>query len=120
MAGLITLSFQMAKFTGSTSSITVGGGTIVLQAQANQSLAMLGTFPFANLSVTSGAISIEGQPGATVNGNISFAVNATSNAPTVTVTNFGGTASMSWPSNAGGGFRVVSPGDPVTLDGFSN
>jgi hypothetical protein len=81
---------------------------------------MSGTIPFTNLSIASGAISIDGQPGATVNGNISFPVKMTGNAPTITVTNFSGTATMSWPSNSGGGVQPVAPGDPVTLNGFRN
>jgi hypothetical protein len=118
MAGIVTLTFQNAKFTGSTCSISVSGGTIVLEA--GPSLSLSGTIPFTNLSIASGAISIDGQPGSTVNGNIGFPVNMTGNEPTITVTNFSGTATISWPSNTGGGVQQVPPGDPVTLNGFRN
>jgi hypothetical protein len=114
MAGIVTLTFQQAKLTGSTTSISVNGGTIVVEA--GPSLSLSGAIPFDNLSIASGAISINGQPGATVNGKISFPVNATNAAPTITVTNFSGMADISW----GMQVQPVSSGDPITLNGFSN
>jgi hypothetical protein len=113
MAGIVTLTFQMAQFTGTT-AISVDGGTIVLQA--GPSLSLSGNIPFTNLSITSGAIDINGQAGETVNGNISFPVNATSNAPTITVSNFSGMANINWGMES----QPVSSGDPITLNGFSN
>jgi hypothetical protein len=119
MAGIVSLRFQGAKFTGSTFSIAVGGGAIVVET--NPSLSLSGNIPLTGLSIASGAISINGQAGATVNGNINFPVNITGGgAPTVTVNNFSGPATISWPSNSGPQVQSVASDVPIILSGFSN
>ncbi|HXO72024.1 MAG TPA: hypothetical protein VN838_23935 [Bradyrhizobium sp.] len=114
MAGIVKLTFEDAEFTGGITSIAVNGGTIVLEA--NPTLSLNGNFPATGLAIATGAININGQPDAAVSGTISFPVNATSNAPTVTVNNFSGSATISW----GMQNQAVFSGAPITLNGFSN
>jgi len=116
MAGIVKLKFTDCRFTGPEPiSITVNGGTIVLEASPSLSMLSVG---FAFLSIASGAISVEGPVGATINSQISFPVNATGNAPpTITATNFfSGQATIDWASNS----ETLSPGVPIPLVGFQN
>ena len=115
MAGIVTLTFDF-NLTGSAASITVNGGTIVLEA--SPSLAIIGTIPFKSnqLSITSGAISILGQ--GDFIGQISFPLNATINPPTITLTNFA--ASVTWPSKSGPVTSQIGAGYPFGLGNFQN
>ncbi len=119
MPGIVTLKFQGVKLTGGTSSIAVSGGAIVVET--NPSLSLSGSFPFTGLSIASGAISITGQAGTTLNGNVDFPVSTTAGAaPTITLTNFSGQVAITWPSSSGTQVQTVSSGDPIKLNGFAN
>jgi hypothetical protein len=79
-----------------------------------------GTFTFNTFSVSSGGVSFfNGSTGAAVSGSIAIPVTGTSGDPTITVSNFSGTAQAQWPSKSGPKEQPLSPGDELTLTGFS-
>jgi hypothetical protein len=45
-------------------------------------------------------------------------VNASGGAPTIEITNFAGTVTITWPTSSGLQTQTVMSGDPITLNGF--
>lgn len=116
MAGTIYLTFDSAKIYGGAFVISVGGGTIVL----DPSLSFNGTISFHVLSIGTGAISIEAAESAVVDGSFGVAINASGAAPTITVANFIGQATINWPTGSGTQSQSLLRGEPITLAGFQN
>jgi hypothetical protein len=113
----IELNYQNATLSANTAVISVGhGGSFTLAR--NEFLSINGTFTFATLNISSGAISFYNTAsGTSVNGTVSIPVTATQD-PTITASNFSGTVTLSWPSSEGPQYQQLSPGDPITLTGF--
>jgi hypothetical protein len=116
MAGTVYLTFDSAEIYGGTFVISVEEGTIVL----DPSLSFSGTIPFNVLSIGTGAIRIDAAESAVVNGSFGFAINAPGGAPTITVTNFIGTATINWPTSSGTQSQPLPRGEPIILPGFQN
>jgi hypothetical protein len=121
MTATISIQYESATFTANTSTVTVGnGGTF--QLTDNQFLSLAGTFTFSTLSLSKSLISFyNNSQGTAVNGTASLPVSATTGLdPTIVANNFAGTVILSWPSKQGPQYQTLSPGDQITLTGFTN
>jgi hypothetical protein len=80
----------------------------------------MGTISFGALYVTSGAINFNVEAGRTFNAAVVVPVDAPGGAPTIEVTNFAGSATVTWPTSSGLRIEMLVSGDPLTLNGFAN
>jgi hypothetical protein len=114
----ITINYQNATLTTTTSQILIGNGSFALDATG--ALSMSGTISFGALYVTSGAINFNVESGTSFTAAVVVPVDAPSGAPTIQVTNFAGTVTVTWPTSSGMQIQQVVSGDPITLNGFAN
>jgi hypothetical protein len=119
MFSTIEINFQNAVFTASSATVTVSNGCFALAS--NEFLSFAGTLPFDTLNISSGVIGFyNSSAGATVNGTLSIPVSATTGGdPAITVSNFQGNATVSWPSTSGPQYQMLMSGDAMTLVGFA-
>ena len=118
MAGQITINYTSATLTAGAASIGVQNGHFVL-AQ-NQALNLNGTFTFNQFKVTTSQIEfINNATGVTINGEVQVQIDAGNGDPTLTVSNFSGNATVTWPSS-GSGYGELMPSQPLVLSGFIN
>jgi hypothetical protein len=118
MTSKITISFENATLTSTTSQILITNGVFMLDSSS--ALSMSGTISFSSLYVTTGAINFNVQSGTTFTASVVAPVNASNGAPTIEVTNFSGTVTVTWPTQTGLHTQMVISGDPMTLNGFTN
>ena len=114
----ITINFQDATLTTTTSQILIGSGNFALDTTS--ALSMMGTINFSSLYVTSGAINVNVESGTMFTATVMVPVNAPGGAPSITVTNFAGTVTVTWPTSEGLQTQTIMSGDPITLNGFAN
>lgn len=114
----ITINFQNVALTTSTSQILITNGTFALDTTS--ALSMAGTINFTALYVTSGAINFNVESGTTFHATVGAPVDAAGGAPTLAVTNFSGTVTVTWPTSSGLQTQALMSGDPITLNGFAN
>lgn len=116
----ITIDFQDATLTSTTSSITITDGSFELDTVS--ALAMSGTIAFNSLSITSGAISFDVAAGTTFNAQVSAPISAPSGmpggAPRIEITNFAGTVTVSWPTAYGIETQQILSNDILSLSDF--
>lgn len=114
----ITINFQNATLTSTSSSITVMDGSFALDTTS--ALAMFGTISFSSLYCTSGAIDFNVETGTTFNAQVTVPLSAPNGSPTIEITNFAGTVTVTWPTASGLQTQQVMSSDPLTLSGFVN
>jgi hypothetical protein len=114
----ITINFENTSLTTTTSQILINNGNFALDTTS--ALTMSGTISFSALYVTSGAINFNVESGTTFNASVVTPVNAPGGAPSIEVTNFAGTVTVTWPTAQGLQTQTVMSGDPITLNGFAN
>ncbi|MDF2385709.1 hypothetical protein JMG10_29860 [Nostoc ellipsosporum NOK] len=115
----ITINFQNATLTTTTSQILITNGTFALDTTS--SLSMAGTISFTSLYITSGAINFNVESGTSFTAAVVTPVHQTgSNSPTLEVTNFAGTVTVTWPTPNGLQTQTVMSGDPITLNNFAS
>lgn len=98
-ANTVTINFNNATLTSTSSQITVTGGSFCLSA--NDPLSMAGTVSFSSLYVTSGAVDFNVQPGTKFTAQIVLPVATSGGTPLITVSNFSGTVTVTWPTPTG-------------------
>lgn len=113
---MITINFQNATLTTTTSQIIVTGGSFALDTIS--ALSMSGTLSFNALYVTSGAINFNVGSGTSFVASIVVPLSATGTTPVIEITNFVGTVTITWPTATGLQTQVVMPGDPIPLNGY--
>lgn len=119
MSGTVTIQYTNATLTANVANIDVSGGGTYMLAQ-NNALDLNGTFTFSGLRITSGAISFQNtSTGVAINGTVTVQVDCPVGDPTITASNFSGSATVQWPSS-GSGFETLTPGQPITLSSFQN
>lgn len=114
----ITINFQNATLTSTSTAIAVMNGSVGLDT--TDALSMSGTIAFSSLYLTSGAINFNVASGTTFNAQVTIPLNAPSGAPTIEITNFAGTVTVTWPTSSGLQTQQIMAGDPLTLSGFVN
>ncbi|PTS76782.1 hypothetical protein DBR17_14215 [Sphingomonas sp. HMWF008] len=117
----ITINFQNATLTSTSSSITVSDGSFALDTTS--ALSMSGTISFSSLYVTSGAINFNVESGTTFNAQITAplsAPGAPSAPPSIEITNFAGTVTVTWPTATGLQTQQIMSSDALTLSGYQN
>ncbi len=114
----ITINFQNATLTSTSSSITVSDGTFSLDTTS--ALSMSGTISFSSLYVTSGAINFNVESGTTFNAQITAPLSAPSGPPSIEITNFAGTVTVTWPTATGLQTQQIMSSDALTLSGYQN
>ena len=114
----ITINFQNATLTTTTSQVIITNGNFALDTTS--ALSMAGTINFSSLYVTSGAINFNVESGTSFTAAVVTPVNAPGGSPTIEVTNFAGTVTVTWPTSTGLQTQTVMSGDPITLNGFAN
>jgi hypothetical protein len=114
----ITIDFQNATLTTTTSQVFISNGNFALDSTS--ALSMSGTISFSALYLTSGAINFNVESGMSFNASVTAPVNAPGGAPAITITNFSGIVTVTWPTSMGLQTQIVMSGDPVTLNGFAN
>lgn len=116
----ITINFQNATLTTTTSQILITNGTFALDTTS--SLSMSGTISFTSLYITAGAINFNVESGTSFTAAVVTPVHptSTSNAPTLEVTNFAGTVTVTWPTPNSLQTQTVMSGDPITLNNFAS
>lgn len=112
----VTFNFQNAVLTTTTSQIIVSGGEWELDNTSALSLA--GTISFTSLYLTRGALSFNVESGTTFNASIAIPIQAWES-PSVEVTNFAGTVTVTWPTSTGLQTQTLLSGDPLTLNGLA-
>jgi hypothetical protein len=113
----ITVNFQNAELTTTSSQIIIdGGGAFCLERTS--ALSMAGTIAFDALYVTSGAMTFNVQSGTTFNGSVVIPIESQGFA-TLAVTNFAGTVTVTWPTDTGLETQTMMSGDPITLSGLA-
>ncbi|MDF7777506.1 hypothetical protein P1X14_19785 [Sphingomonas sp. AOB5] len=112
----ITINFQNAMLTSTTTQIIVTGGSFALETAS--ALSMSGTISFSSLYVTSGAINFNIEWGTTFNAAVVAPLNTTGGAPMIEITNFAGTVTITWPTASGLQTQQVMSGDPIMLNGY--
>lgn len=113
----ITVNFQNAEFTTTSSQIIIGGGGAFCLARTS-ALSMAGTISFDALYVTSGAMYFNVQSGTTFNGSVVIPIESQGSA-TLEVTNFAGIVTVTWPTDTGLETQTMMSGDPITLSGLA-
>ena len=114
----ITINFENAELTTSTSQIIITNGNFALDATS--ALSMSGTISFNSLYVTSGAINFNVDSGTMFTASVVTPVSAPGGAPSLEITNFAGMVTVTWPTDQGLQTQIVMSGDPITLNGFAN
>jgi len=114
----ITINFQNANLTTTTSQIIVTNGNFAIEA--SEALSMTGTINFSSIYITSGAVNFNVESGTSFNATVVVPVSASGGAPTIEVTNFAGSVVVTWPTSDGLQTQTLMAGDPITLDGFAN
>lgn len=119
MASSITMQYQNATFTATNATTVVQNGSFELTQ--TDFLQMNGTITFNALNISSGTIGFyNSATGAAISGTIVVPVaKAGSVDPAITANNFQGTCTLSWPSTSGPQYQTLSPGDPITLTGYT-
>ncbi|MGK6319615.1 hypothetical protein [Sphingomonas sp. DT-204] len=121
MTAIVTVTYSQGDtFTDNNATIKVGnGGKVALDI--NNALGMNGTFSFSEFSVSSGGISFyNGSTGTPVSGSVTIPISSGGHGnPTITVSNFSGTAQANWPSTSGPKQEPLSPGNELTLTDFT-
>lgn len=113
----IDINFINATLTSTTSQILIGAGSFALDTVS--ALSVSGTVSFNSLYLTSGALTFEAPAGTSFDCSIILPLEAGAGAPTLEITNFAGTATVTWPTASGLQTQTVTPGDPITLNGFT-
>lgn len=114
----ITINFQNATLTSMNSTISITGGSFALDPVS--ALTMSGTIAFRALYITSGAINFNVESGTTFNAQVTIPLSAPNAAPSIEITNFAGTVTVTWPTTTGLQTQQIMSGDPLTLSGFVN
>lgn len=113
----ITINYQNATLTTTTSQVIITGGNFALDTTS--ALTMSGTINFTSLYITSGAINFNVESGTQFAATLGAPVSTSNGAsPTLEVTNFSGTVTVTWPTASGLQTQTVMSGDPITLNGF--
>lgn len=113
----ITVNFQNAELTTTSSQIIIDGGGAFCLGRTS-ALSMAGTISFDALYVTSGAMNFNVQSGTTFNASVVIPVESQGSA-TLAVTNFSGTVTVTWPTDTGLETQTMMSGDPITLSGLA-
>jgi hypothetical protein len=114
----ITINFENTTLTTSTSQVLVTGGTFALDTTS--ALSMSGTISFAALYITSAAINFNVSSGTSFSGQLVAPLKASGSAPSIEITNFAGTVTVTWPTAQGLQTQTVMSGDPITLNGYAS
>ena len=114
----ITIDFQNATLTTTTSQILITDGEFALDSSS--ALSMTGAISFNAFYLIAGAINFNVESGTTFTASVVVPVSAAGGAPTIEVTNFAGMVTVTWPTSSGLQTQAVMSGDPLTLDGFAN
>lgn len=112
----ITINFQNATLTFVNTTITITDGNFELDTMS--ALSISGTIAFDSLYLTSNAINFNVETGTTFNAQVAVPVSASSGAPSIEITNFAGTVTVTWPTATGLETQVIMPDSPLTLNGF--
>jgi hypothetical protein len=112
------MQYQDSTFTANNATTQVQNGSFELTQ--TDFLTMNGTVTFNALNISSGSIGFyNSATGAAISGSVIVPVAKTgSSDPAITVNNFQGTCTLSWPSTSGPQYQNRSPGDPITLTNF--
>lgn len=114
----ITINFQNATLTTTTAQIILINGSFALDS--GSALSIAGTIGFGALSINSGEIDFNVESGTPFTAAIVAPVDAPGVPPTIEVTNFAGSVTVTWPTASGLQTQALIPGDPLTLDTFAN
>ena len=113
--GSITIDFSNATLTSPTCSIQLSGGYFALSPDS--ALGLSGA-AFDSLAASTGAIDFSTATGTAFTAAVQADI-ASSGVPSITVTNFSGFASVTWPTADGWGRQPLTAGEPMELDGFT-
>jgi hypothetical protein len=116
MSGTIQVSFNNATLTSTTSNISLTTATYALQPASP--IALSGTVNFSSMSIYSSTINFNVSSGSSFNASLNFpyALSSTSTQiPTISVTNFSGYVTVTWPTLTGPITAELQSGLPTQL-----
>lgn len=114
----ITINFTNATLSSTNTSLQLTDGTYGLDVA--DALSVSGTVTFTSMYVTTGAISFNVASGTSFNAQVEAMV-ASTNAgtpPSIEVTNFTGTVTVSWPTAQGIKTEQLTSSNSLTLSGY--
>jgi len=119
MTDIVQVQYMNATFTANTATITIGNGE--LNITNNEAISFEGSFPFSSLNVSSDTVRFYNQsPNTAVNGNATLPIASSGTGdPTITANNFSGSVELQWSTRNGPQHQQLSPGEAVTLTGFT-
>jgi hypothetical protein len=114
----ITINFSNVTLFSTNSSIQLTGGTYGLDV--SEGLSISGTVSFSSMYVTTGAISFNVTSGTAFNAQVEAKVTSSTagTPPSIEVTNFSGTVTVTWPTATGPQTQTIESGNPMTLSGY--
>jgi hypothetical protein len=116
----ITFDFENTVLTTTTSQILISGPASFCLAQT-AALTFSGTISFTSLFMTRDALDFNVESGTTFNAAVVVPVESEgAGSPSVEVTNFTGTVTVTWPTDTGFQTQTVLAGDPLTLVGLAS
>jgi hypothetical protein len=120
MSDNITVSFQNAQLTSSTTSILLQGATYVLQT--SNAISLAGTVTFSSFTLFSAAMNFNVTSGTAFNAQVTTPINVTdpSTTPSIEVTNFSGTVQVTWPTPTGSQTQALTSGEPLFLSNIAS
>jgi len=113
----ITINFQNASLVTGAIAITVSNGSFALDVAS--AFTIWGTVDFSSLYVTPDAINFN-VAAATIDAEICIPLSAPGGSPNISVSDFTGTVTATWPTSTGVVTQPLLSGDMVTLSGFVN
>ncbi|HEY4940852.1 MAG TPA: hypothetical protein VII56_05445 [Rhizomicrobium sp.] len=121
MSANVTINFASGSATSSTVEVMLSGCTISPSAVAGASVSMASAL--TNISVFAGQVMIATAYNAQFNGSLTMAIGWTSGQqPSVTLNNISNPsnspATVMWPTANGPQIQILSPGNPLTLNGI--
>lgn len=114
----ITINYSSVTLSSTTSSIQLTGGCFGLDI--DEGLSISGTVSFSSMYVVTGAIVFNVESGTAFNAAVQAKVtsNTAGTPPSIEVTNFTGTVTVTWPTSTGPQTQTLESGNPMTLSGF--
>ncbi len=116
----ITISFQNATLTSSTTSIELVGATYALQTSVAVSLS--GTVTFSSFTLYAAAMNFNVASGTVFTAQVTTPISVTSSTttPSIEVTNFSGTVQVTWPTATGSQTQAATSGEALFLSNISS
>lgn len=114
----ITINFSNVALSSTNSAIQLTDGEFELDVA--EGLSISGTLTFSSMYVTTGEISFDVTSGAAFDAAVEAKVvsDTPGTAPSIEVTNFIGTVTVTWPTSTGPETQTLESGAPLTLDGY--